>query len=64
MVHTQFNKKIQVFRSDNGSEFLINIVQIFFNPLVLFIKVLVNIPLNKMGWYRGDRGIYLKHSSY
>lgn len=51
MVQTQFQGQIQVFRSDNGKEYFNKFLgHFFFFPpkRVLFIKVLVMIPHNKM----------------
>ena len=49
LVQTQFQKNIQILRSDNGQEYFKNALGQFFLKNELFIKVLVLILHNK--WF-------------
>lgn len=59
MVLTQFNKKIKIIRSDNGTEFINNKINDFVNTMGIIHQTSVAYTLSKMVLLRGNIDICL-----
>ena len=60
MVQTQFSAKIQIFRSDNGGEYVNRGSMIISNPMEYFMKPPTSKLLNKMVLLNEKTDIYLR----